>query len=94
MSPLAIEWHRTAACRRWEFNGSQQAGGRAGVCPPLATSSAGTPVVLQRLRAADDRFFGPCTYAEGAASLGYLATEQYLGTSTLFRSYATGVPAP
>ncbi len=64
------------------------------VAGTLLASDAGTPSVLRRLRAADPRFFGPCTYAEGAASLGYLATEQYVGTSLLLRTYATGIPAP
>jgi hypothetical protein len=60
----------------------------------LTMGDSGAPVVLQRLTAADPRFFGPCTYAEGASAAGYLATEHYLGTGQVLRSYTTGVQPP
>src|SRR2546427_515165 len=64
------------------------------VAGALQTDGSGNPVVLRRITAADPRYMGGCTYAEGATCAGYLGTEQYPTNAPISRIYQTHLHAP
>ena len=61
----------------------------------LAKAANGSPAVSRWINSADNRFTGPCTYAEGATSTGEMVPIQFAdGTSPRFRIYRTSIAAP
>jgi hypothetical protein len=57
--------------------------------------ASGAPVVTRRLDAADGRFAGACTAAEGSAATGFVLSELSLETlPKLFRMFASGQAPP
>jgi hypothetical protein len=61
----------------------------------IARASNGAPAVVSFVEAADGRFTGPCTYAEGATAIGQLVPMQFSPTDLpLFRIMRTTIPEP
>jgi hypothetical protein len=83
---------------------SSDAGGyRACVTIPVADATTGTiarasngaPSVVSWVKAADGRFTGPCTYAEGATAIGQIVPMQFSDEAQpWFRIMRTSVPEP
>jgi hypothetical protein len=61
----------------------------------VARSSNGAPTVASWVSALDERFTGPCTYAEGATAIGLLVPMQFTDQSQpFFRILRTTIAEP
>ncbi len=61
----------------------------------LVRDAVGLPESRRLLAPSDARHFGACTYAEGAATTGYVVSALHLdGAPRVFRMHATGITAP
>ena len=61
----------------------------------IARASNGAPAASRFVQSSDDRFTGPCTYAEGATSAGEMVPMQFHdGSPPYFRIMRTSIAAP